>query len=179
MPLSHRMENINGNTLVLEKAQDIASWRLEEYRNTDTYYLLAEGNIDAEYCLTAYENHSHWQPVALELRLDGEREQCGTRRTTCRPVFLITRLLPSTVRLRSSYGVLLTATALGWTINPILFRTGMHVLLSSAKLCHLDKRAPLRKSRVAERSHAPVGLFSLPLPFPPAQPCVFCHDFAC
>ncbi|HEJ7136527.1 TPA: hypothetical protein SMF84_002831 [Serratia marcescens] len=75
MSLSYRMDNINGNTLVLENGQDIDYWHLEEYRNTCTYYLLAEGDIDAEYCLTAYESHSHWQPVVLEPRLDGERRQ--------------------------------------------------------------------------------------------------------
>lgn len=40
MSLSHRMDNINGNTLVLERAQDIAYLCLEEYRNTETCYLL-------------------------------------------------------------------------------------------------------------------------------------------
>lgn len=48
MSLSHRADNINGNTLVLEKAQDIAYWHLEEDRNTETCYLLAVGNIDTE-----------------------------------------------------------------------------------------------------------------------------------
>lgn len=40
MSLSHRMDNIDGNTLVLERAQDIAYLCLEEYRNTETCYLL-------------------------------------------------------------------------------------------------------------------------------------------
>ncbi|MEE4408078.1 MULTISPECIES: hypothetical protein [unclassified Serratia (in: enterobacteria)] len=75
MSLSHRLDNINGNTLVLENGQDRAYWRLEEYRNTGTYYLLAAGNIDGEYCLTTYESHSHWQSVVLEPRFDGERRQ--------------------------------------------------------------------------------------------------------
>ena len=43
MSLSHRTNNINGNTLVLERARDITYRRLEEYRNTETCYLLAVG----------------------------------------------------------------------------------------------------------------------------------------
>jgi len=45
------------------------------------------------------------------------------------------------VRLRSSHGVLLTATPLGRTINPILCRTGMHVLLYAT----WTNAPPLRK----------------------------------
>lgn len=75
MSLSHQMDNINRNTLVLVNRQDAVYWRLEEYNHTGVYYLLAEGDFGADYCLTAYESFSHWQPLALEPRLEGERRQ--------------------------------------------------------------------------------------------------------
>ncbi len=73
--LSHRMDTINRKTLMLVNAHEAVYWRLEEYKKTGTYYLLAEGDFDMEYCLTAYESLSYWQPVALEPRLEDERRQ--------------------------------------------------------------------------------------------------------
>ncbi len=75
MSLSHQMDNINRKTLVLVNSQDAVYWRIDEYNNTGAYYLLAEGDFDTDYCLTAYESFSHGQPVTLEPRLEGERRQ--------------------------------------------------------------------------------------------------------
>lgn len=73
--LSHRMDTVNRKTLMLVNTQEAGYWRFEEYKNTGTYYILAEGDFDIEYCLTAYESLSHWQPVALEPRFEEERRQ--------------------------------------------------------------------------------------------------------